>query len=100
MVSVSALVQAVFCVAGVVVCSGLLIDSSRRHEIPTKGTETLSRREIFSGIISGLAMTTIGGPAVAFENKISTKYDDRPKRRGPKVCVFPSKVQPENQPVC
>lgn len=24
-------------------------------------------------------------PALAFDNKISNKYDDRPKRRGPKV---------------
>eukprot|EP00535_Pseudo-nitzschia_heimii_P008339 CAMPEP_0197190030 /NCGR_PEP_ID=MMETSP1423-20130617/20865_1 /TAXON_ID=476441 /ORGANISM="Pseudo-nitzschia heimii, Strain UNC1101" /LENGTH=259 /DNA_ID=CAMNT_0042642309 /DNA_START=80 /DNA_END=859 /DNA_ORIENTATION=+ len=45
-----------------------------------------SRREVFKAGFAGLAFlaTTAPGSAGAFENKISTKYDDRPKRRGPK----------------
>eukprot|EP00565_Helicotheca_tamesis_P004162 CAMPEP_0185737170 /NCGR_PEP_ID=MMETSP1171-20130828/29836_1 /TAXON_ID=374046 /ORGANISM="Helicotheca tamensis, Strain CCMP826" /LENGTH=221 /DNA_ID=CAMNT_0028408033 /DNA_START=32 /DNA_END=694 /DNA_ORIENTATION=+ len=46
-----------------------------------------SRREaIMKGIATAsIMMTTVGTPVVgnAFENKISDKYDDRPKRRGP-----------------
>lgn len=54
------------------------------HEIP----ENLSRREIFGvGVASVFGCLTAGSlanPALAFDNKISTKYDDRPKQRGSK----------------
>ncbi|GAX14919.1 hypothetical protein FisN_UnNu050 [Fistulifera solaris] len=42
---------------------------------------TLPRRQALLWISGGLVSTA--QPANAFENKISNKYDDRPKRRGP-----------------
>ena len=42
----------------------------------------------------GLAVTPMllfQNPANAFANKISNKYDDRPKRRGPQVRINPSR---------
>lgn len=47
----------------------------------------MSRRTTF-GLASSLAAllgVTESDCALAFANKISTKYDDRPKRRGPQV---------------
>lgn len=54
---------------------------------PTKKADfssSPSRREVMS--ILGISALTIlnSDSAFAFDNKISTKYDDRPKRRGPK----------------
>jgi uncharacterized protein (DUF1499 family) len=50
---------------------------------------SLSRRDAFASLVwtaaSFLAVTAVHPePASAFPNKISNKYDDRPKRRGPK----------------
>lgn len=45
---------------------------------------TLSRRRMsFVALPSLLTALSLPNPALAFPNKISTKYDDRPKRRGP-----------------
>lgn len=47
-----------------------------------------SRRAVLSSGLSVLAITpwnNEGGRALAFPNKVSTKYDDVPKRRGPQV---------------
>ena len=55
-----------------------------------------SRRQAFEKVVSSVCVglptfflttsTTISvEPANAFANKISTKYDDRPKRKGPQV---------------
>lgn len=46
-----------------------------------------SRREILSFGASAIAFLGMTGPATAFSNKISDKYDDRPKRKGPQVCA-------------
>lgn len=45
------------------------------------------RRDVLatSFVTIGSVFLAGGGSASAFENKISNKYDDRPKRRGPKV---------------
>eukprot|EP00977_Amphora_coffeiformis_P006923 scaffold1510_cov163-Amphora_coffeaeformis.AAC.2 len=44
----------------------------------------LSRRASLGVLSSSIGLVLAGSPAVAFDNKISNKYDDRPKRRGPK----------------
>lgn len=46
----------------------------------------VSRQDVFKAGIIGLTFLASATPekAFGFENKISTKYDDRPKRRGPK----------------
>ena len=45
-----------------------------------------TRQDMLKTGIAGLTFLATANPprACAFENKISTKYDDRPKRRGPK----------------
>ena len=55
-----------------------LIDTS------TRSSNGECRRGFLAFLLSS---ATVGctGPSWAFENKISTKYDDRPKRRGPMV---------------
>ena len=47
----------------------------------------MSRRRILSFGASAVAFVGVVGPASAFANKISDKYDDRPKRKGPQVSV-------------
>ena len=37
--------------------------------------------------ISSFQLLFIGDKAVTFPNKISDKYDDKPKRKGSKVCA-------------
>jgi len=52
-----------------------------------KGGRSISRQGVLKTGFAGLAFlatSTIPPAANAFENKISTKYDDRPKRKGPK----------------
>ena len=48
--------------------------------------ETLSRRGVLSLGFSSLFILGASEDALAFDNKISNKYDDRPKQRGSKVC--------------
>ncbi len=51
--------------------------------------DTVRRDFLRFGISSVLGLTTatsLTSPSLAFDNKISTQYDDRPKRRGSKVC--------------
>lgn len=45
----------------------------------------VSRQDILKAGFAGMTFLATGSPqmALGFENKISTKYDDRPKRRGP-----------------
>jgi len=45
-----------------------------------------SRQDVLKAGIMGLSFLATASPQTAFgfENKVSTKYDDRPKRRGPK----------------
>jgi hypothetical protein len=49
-------------------------------------SETLSRRGILSLGLSSLFVLGASDDALAFDNKISNKYDDRPKQTGGKVC--------------
>ena len=50
-----------------------------------------SRRSCL-GVLASASLALVTAPAAqAFDNKISNKYDDRPKRRGPKVS---EKAQP------
>jgi hypothetical protein len=44
-----------------------------------------SRREALAVGIGFTSALIVQSPALAFANKISNKYDDRPKRRGPQV---------------
>lgn len=53
--------------------------------VEPKPVNTLSRRAAFGAGLAGIAALGTGNVASAFENKISTQYDDRPKRRGSKV---------------
>lgn len=48
---------------------------------------TIQRRDFLSAAatIAGSFVVGTAQPAFAFDNKISTKYDDRPKQRGSKV---------------
>jgi uncharacterized protein (DUF1499 family) len=45
-----------------------------------------SRREFAGGILASFTagIASVATPAFAFDNKITSQYDDRPKRRGPK----------------
>lgn len=64
---------------------------------PKEATRTTSsRREVLHhAAVAFLAPSTIlfftgvldSSVANAFANKVSNQYDDRPKRRGPQVCV-------------
>jgi hypothetical protein len=91
MVSVNVLTKALTYLAVVKLSSGLVepkpVNSHhhRNHESSMNSAGTLSRRAIFSAGLAGLAVLGINESALAFENKISTKYDDRPKQRGSKV---------------
>jgi hypothetical protein len=47
--------------------------------------DAVSRRDAVSWLLMSVpSFLTMSSRAVAFDNKISNKYDDRPKRRGPK----------------
>eukprot|EP00522_Entomoneis_paludosa_P007759 CAMPEP_0172443128 /NCGR_PEP_ID=MMETSP1065-20121228/3432_1 /TAXON_ID=265537 /ORGANISM="Amphiprora paludosa, Strain CCMP125" /LENGTH=238 /DNA_ID=CAMNT_0013193237 /DNA_START=128 /DNA_END=844 /DNA_ORIENTATION=+ len=63
----------------------MLSMSSQRNNNQDK--ESMGRRKALSqflgGIVSSAFLLQNVPPARAFENKISNKYDDRPKRRGP-----------------
>mmetsp|Transcript_7968 Transcript_7968/g.16761 ORF Transcript_7968/g.16761 Transcript_7968/m.16761 type:complete len:125 (+) Transcript_7968:466-840(+) len=43
------------------------------------------RRSVLSLLVGAALLTNAAEEALAFENRISNKYDDRPKRRGPVV---------------
>ena len=47
---------------------------------------SVSRQDVFKAGLAGLTFLATAAPqkAFGFDNKISTKYDDRPKRKGPK----------------
>ena len=62
-------------------------DSKATAGIPASSEASTSRRNLFAlGISSAILLGTSGVDAAeAFSNKISDKYDDRPKRRGPQV---------------
>jgi hypothetical protein len=57
---------------------------------PAENIQSISRRNVFGLAISSAMMLGItkDDEALAFANKISTQYDDRPKRRGPQVCLL------------
>jgi ABC-type enterochelin transport system permease subunit len=62
--------------------------SHQRREV-----DVLTRRETLESWVVGAVVISTGfltSPemALAFPNKISNQYDDRPKQRGSKVCVF------------
>ena len=62
--------------------------SHQRREV-----DVLTRRETLESWVVGAAVISTGfltSPemALAFPNKISNQYDDRPKQRGSKVCVI------------
>jgi len=45
---------------------------------------TQNRRSMLSSVaMAGFGLLSQAEPSIAFDNKISNKYDDRPKRRGP-----------------
>ena len=59
-----------------------------RQRSPEYRVDTCRRREALTFLVASASSVLVGcTPAHAFENKISTKYDDRPKRRGPQVRV-------------
>ena len=63
-------------------CTALTNPKQESHKIHHAG-----RREILGVSVAsvfGLVTATTPWPTLAFDNKISTKYDDRPKRRGSK----------------
>ena len=69
--------------------------SDQRREV-----DVLTRRETLESWVVGAAAISTGfftSPemALAFPNKISNQYDNRPKQRGSKVCG-PSPPQPNN----
>jgi hypothetical protein len=69
--------------------------SDQRREV-----DVLTRRETLESWVVGAAAISTGfltSPemALAFPNKISNQYDDRPKQRGSKVCGL-SPPQPNN----
>ena len=53
----------------------------------TDPTSVVSSRRAWVGAMATLSASSLlpVTAATAFDNKISNKYDDRPKRRGPKV---------------
>lgn len=58
--------------------------SSNDHDGTMMSESQLKRRDIFKkASFAILGVNTFGQNAMAFPNKISDKYDDRPKRRGP-----------------
>ena len=69
------------CIASLSICDAL-------SEPKTPMQQAMSRREIFSAGMAGMFLLGSNNPAQAFDNKISNKYDDRPKRRGSKVREF------------
>jgi hypothetical protein len=68
---------------------GRTTPEGKKHNLLGENQENLSRREAFGvGVASVFGCVTASAfvdPAVAFDNKVSTKYDDRPKQRGGKV---------------
>jgi uncharacterized protein (DUF1499 family) len=59
-------------------------DTNQRF-LPIFEGGSITRQDVLNTGLAGLLGTFLfPGSAVAFENKISTKYDDRPKRRGSK----------------
>jgi uncharacterized protein (DUF1499 family) len=60
--------------------------TSSKHGNPSSKSGCATRKEVFNAGLAGLSFFVTATPQTAFgfENKISTKYDDRPKRKGPK----------------
>ncbi len=59
----------------------------------SREVDVLTRRETLESWVVGAAAISTGflaSPemALAFPNKLSNQYDDRPKQRGSKVCVI------------
>ncbi|CAB9503082.1 Protein of unknown function (DUF1499) [Seminavis robusta] len=57
--------------------------SSSKPKSAVKTPPEMNRRDLFGIGLVSTALLFGGDSAEAFPNKISTKYDDRPKRRGP-----------------
>jgi hypothetical protein len=58
--------------------------ASKATQFATRNDENASaRRQLLSWGLSSCSFLSL--PSSAFENKVSDKYDDRPKRRGPQV---------------
>jgi len=82
----------IFC-SNAFTCSPL--STNRRVEVATTLNEKkndddfVSRREVINGIAT-VAGIVLASPinALAFDNKISDKYSDRPRQRGSKVRAF------------
>ncbi len=70
-------------------------ESPTNKNTAATSTTSTSRRNLFNGLLTSASASAAGlvlgigvnsinvQPSYAFENKISNKYDDRPKRRGP-----------------
>lgn len=87
------IVLAACIIRGSVALVGRTAPESNKPSNFGENLENLSRRDAFrvgAGSVFGCLATSswLAQPALAFENKISTKYDDRPKRRGSKVRYF------------
>jgi hypothetical protein len=86
MPSSNAFTKIVVCLSVVAACSGLLQPNPANQQAKTSGSiGAFSRREVFNAGLAGIVVLGTAEPALAFDNKISTKYDDRPKQRGSKV---------------
>ncbi|KAL7574970.1 hypothetical protein ACA910_010789 [Epithemia clementina (nom. ined.)] len=69
----------------VALATGLIVRAGNNHAQGSKAQINTCRREALTSLIASSVVAVVGqtSPAHAFGNKISTKYDDRPKRRGP-----------------
>jgi hypothetical protein len=73
--------------------SPVIISTSRARLITTALNEKkcnnieATRRETLRAAAISTAFLANNNNALAFPNKISTQYDDRPKQRGSKVCL-------------
>ena len=79
---------ALWFLATIGVAMGFTCRSQQRQQSFIRLEASISRRDISSMLAGALALPPLvlssPGEARAFSNKISDKFDDRPKRRGPK----------------
>ena len=81
------LVAAALLVESSIAFTSTSVSSARRSAVTRFSSDadldSSSRRELLSWGLSSLAFLASVEPLNAFDNNISDKYDDRPKRRGP-----------------
>lgn len=67
----------------------LALFSSSEDDATGITSNSSTRRDIFIAAVAAIpAFSSLTSDEVfAFENRISTAYDDRPKRKGPQVCA-------------